>query len=401
MVATLSFAFATSLALLALILPLSFSSIAVADNQNNFSETVVLQTHLTIDIISTARCGLDVCHHHHNTLRPRSRCSLDLVESFHATHNCLDSKQLKTMALPSGLKVPELGWFFCEDSIEPIYDVPLACIDAQTRPFLWNFIGAERNASMLNFVTTLSVLFSSASLSITTVAIKMIDSLIRHCSAKVLIALLKADLIPQLVIILHPHSLPFTEAVEIHTSLMSIIFSTVWLTGPNCLEDLEIEDGDGPQDIHETVLKQVLAPSEKYIWYLCVNRFSIKDASLSTGFMTFLANLIRPCPYYQPTLEYCHHLPIFLTIPSCLAFIENESSIWNFLAQMVDVQREWNKHSGEERQRWKTVHRMLRMEGSEDVVEEKLRNDKSTDIGRQIVVISAEWNNKLGMNIRY
>ncbi|KAK2941480.1 hypothetical protein BLNAU_23597 [Blattamonas nauphoetae] len=78
-------------------------------------------------------------------------------------------------------------------------------------------------------------------------------------STKTLLALVKADMIPQLVITLNPLSLPFDEAVDIHTCLMSNIKPSFWLSTPNGLARLEIKDHNGQQAVHETVLKQVLA----------------------------------------------------------------------------------------------------------------------------------------------
>ncbi|KAK2940019.1 hypothetical protein BLNAU_25075 [Blattamonas nauphoetae] len=60
---------------------------------------------------------------------------------------------------------------------------------------------------------------------------------------------------------------------------------------------------------------------------------------------------------------------------------------------------EWNKTMGDQRQMGKMVHRMLRMEGIEDVIEEKLQNDKTGIYGGLIVDKSIEWNNLLGMNL--
>ncbi|KAK2941983.1 hypothetical protein BLNAU_23106 [Blattamonas nauphoetae] len=69
-------------------------------------------------------------------------------------------------------------------------------------------------------------------------------------------------------------------------------------------------------------------------------------------------------------------VPVVHTISSCLAFYERDESIWLFLDDMNTSLQEFDKKRGDQRQMWKTVLRMLRMEGIEDVMEEKLRNDK-------------------------
>ncbi|KAK2958191.1 hypothetical protein BLNAU_6895 [Blattamonas nauphoetae] len=44
-----------------------------------------------------------------------------------------------------------------------------------------------------------------------------------RCSAKVHLTLVKANMIPQLIHALNPHSLSFAEAVDIHLNLMKTI----------------------------------------------------------------------------------------------------------------------------------------------------------------------------------
>ncbi|KAK2944956.1 hypothetical protein BLNAU_20132 [Blattamonas nauphoetae] len=192
-------------------------------------------------------------------------------------------------------------------------------------------LGHTTDESSKDFVQSIVVLVSSPSQAITTTAMKILESLSISCSARVFYPLVKADLLPQLITSLNPLSLSFAEAVGIHTCLMSIISSTVWLTTPTGLEHLGIEDESGQQTVHKTVLKQVLIPSEKYICHLCANRFSIVDGDLPNEFMTILAQLLRISPSYQPTAEIVLHMPVFLTIPSCLTFFEKDFPIWDFL----------------------------------------------------------------------
>ncbi|KAK2958146.1 hypothetical protein BLNAU_6850 [Blattamonas nauphoetae] len=158
--------------------------------------------------------------------------------------------------------------------------------------------------SLASFTQSIGVLFSTPSLTIIKAAMKMLVNLIWRCSEKVRLGLVKADLNPQIIFTLHPLSLSFTEAVNIHTYLISTITFSFRLATQDGLEDLGIEDGNEQQSVHETVLKQVLVPLETYIWHLCVNRFSIIDGDQShtswfglaerLGFS--LANLARWSP---------------------------------------------------------------------------------------------------------
>ncbi|KAK2948850.1 hypothetical protein BLNAU_16193 [Blattamonas nauphoetae] len=234
---------------------------------------------------------------------------------------------------------------------------------------------------------------------ITAATIKMLDFLIYQCSAKVRLALVKADLIPQLINALNPLSLSFTEAADIHMHLMRTIHNSLWLSTQNDLEQLGITDDNEQPAVYETVFLQVVVTSEQYILLLCVNRSLIIDGGLPSGFMLLIAQILKISPSYQPTMGSVLTMPVVLTIPSCLAFFENDFSNWTFLSEMNDAKRKWNKQSGDEPQIWKTVHRMLRMEGIEDVIEVKLQNDRKEFAGTFIVSKSIAWNNQQGMNL--
>ncbi|KAK2953991.1 hypothetical protein BLNAU_11093 [Blattamonas nauphoetae] len=264
--------------------------------------------------------------------------------------------------------------------------------------FLNNFASVSDHSST-NFVQSIGMLVSSPSQVITTAALNMLKNLLTSCSPRLRLDLVQADLIPQVINSLDPVSLSFAEAVDIHIYLNRILNQSVRLTTLFGLEKLGIEDGNEPQAVFETILKQVIIPSEKYICHLCVNRFSIVDYNQSEYFLTILAQILRICPYHQPTMDFVLHMPVTLTIPSCLTSFVDEESIWYFVVLMINSQRGWNTTVGTEQQMSKIVHRMLRMEGIEDVNEEKLGNDKTGE-GGWIVDNSISWNNLLGMNLQ-
>ncbi|KAK2953073.1 hypothetical protein BLNAU_12062 [Blattamonas nauphoetae] len=228
---------------------------------------------------------------------------------------------------------------------------------------------------------------------------EILRNLIFFSSAQVRISLVKADLVPQLITTLNPLSLSFAEAVNVHACLLTILTKSVWLATPYGLQQLGIKDKKEQQAVHETILTQVLVPSEKYIRHLCMNRFSIIDGEQSYYFMSVLARHLEISPYYQPTMDFVLDMPVFLTIPSSLTFFENDTSIWNILFSMLEFQWEWNKHGRDVRQMGKTIHRLLRMEGTEDSIEEKLQNDQNEFDGRLMVANSIGWNNLQGMNL--
>ncbi|KAK2941009.1 hypothetical protein BLNAU_24080 [Blattamonas nauphoetae] len=253
--------------------------------------------------------------------------------------------------------------------------------------------------SQINFVTSMTVLLSTPNQTIMKASMKILDNLFVISSSNHRLALLRAGIIPQIFITLHPQSLYIPDAVYIHTYLIQIIANAIWLSTPTGLSTHAIEDKIERHAVHETVLQHVIAPSEKYIGHVCRNRHSITDAGMERGFMLLLTRILQISPYNQSTVGSVLNLPVFLTIPSWLTVLEKDGSISSFLQAMVNIQQEWNITRGGQRQMWKIVQRLLRKEGIEDVSEGKLRNNQNTDYGPYIVENSIDWNDLLGMNV--
>ncbi|KAK2963414.1 hypothetical protein BLNAU_1455 [Blattamonas nauphoetae] len=219
-----------------------------------------------------------------------------------------------------------------------------------------NSLASNFDDFLKDFVQSIMVLISCTNRVIITETMRVVQNLILNCTAKFQLTLVKADLIPQLIITLNPQSLWLSDYEHIHTYLIHVITNSFWLSTPAGLTQLKDEDENELQSVHETVLKQVLAPSEKYIWHLCTNRFSIIDGEQSKYFLALLARILEISPYYQPPLD-------FVVVPP----------------------REWNKQGREIRRSGATIIRCLRMEGIEDVFEEKLFNDKNSHFGEYLL----------------
>ncbi|KAK2948878.1 hypothetical protein BLNAU_16221 [Blattamonas nauphoetae] len=143
--------------------------------------------------------------------------------------------------------------------------------DGESADAFLSSLASNSYDSLTVFIQCVLVLVSSTSRAITTAAMVIQRNLILLCSFQHQLALVKTDLIPELVITLNPQSLSFSEAADIHACLLEIIATSLRLATPEALAKLEIEDRDDQQAVHETVLQQVLVPSEKYICNLCVN----------------------------------------------------------------------------------------------------------------------------------
>ncbi|KAK2950109.1 hypothetical protein BLNAU_14911 [Blattamonas nauphoetae] len=263
-----------------------------------------------------------------------------------------------------------------------------------------NTIASSTDEFSTDFVQSIVVLISTPSHLIISTTMKILEDLFSLSSLHVRLALVKADLIPRLIITLNPLSLSFVETGNIHVHLLKIIEISLLLSISDTVAHVANRDRNEQLAAHETVLKQVLAPCEPYFCYLCVNRYFIVDGEQSYNFLVLLTRLLRISPFYQPTMDFIVNMPVVLTIPSYLTFIKNDYSIWLFLCDKVNARREWNRPRGDQRQMENEVDRMLRMEGLEDVIEEKMQNSKNGYEGEFIISTSIVWNNMQGMNSR-
>ncbi|KAK2955475.1 hypothetical protein BLNAU_9522 [Blattamonas nauphoetae] len=261
-------------------------------------------------------------------------------------------------------------------------------------------IASFSDQSMSDFVQSIVTLLSTSSEAIAAATMAMLHRLLQNCSDEILFALVKADLISQLIVTLDPQSVSLSDCEDMHTCLIDIITKSFRLAAPHSLATLRIEDGYERPFVYETIFQKVLSPSEKYVYHLYTNRYSIVDGDQSAQLMCLLGRLLRISPYHQPTMDTVLVLPVVLAIPSCLSFFEVENSIWCFLNIFVTSKWEWHKVF-EMHQKWKKVHPILRLEGIEDVMEEKLQNDQNSDgfYGPTIVATSIKLNNLQGINL--
>ncbi|KAK2959584.1 hypothetical protein BLNAU_5362 [Blattamonas nauphoetae] len=183
--------------------------------------------------------------------------------------------------------------------------------------FLESFVPDSRDSSADDLLACLASIRI-----IPTAAMKMLQNLVSNCSARNLLTLVKADLIPELIDALNPPSLSFTEAGKIHTYLFTTIAHSIWLATPNSLSQFGIQDSDEQQAVHETF----------------------------TGCMAML-------------LE------------------------------------EWYKKGGDIRRSGTILMRCFRMEGIEDVTEQRLHNEETTHEGQHIADESKWLSIFFGMNI--
>ncbi|KAK2948696.1 hypothetical protein BLNAU_16334 [Blattamonas nauphoetae] len=204
---------------------------------------------------------------------------------------CLDDKAVIFRSLVAAVK------------FQPALDVSLQAkavkllrsVDPQNREsadaFL-NSIGRTTDESSTIFVQSIVILLSSPNRAVATTTMKILERMLVTCSRHSRLTLVNANLIPQLIASLNPLSLSFTEAVDLHINLVIIISNSIWLASPFGLRQLGIEDDNEQQAVHETVLKQVLAPSKQVSFAGTVGILSRQSRSIvATLTFSFAATL--------------------------------------------------------------------------------------------------------------
>ncbi|KAK2948139.1 hypothetical protein BLNAU_16939 [Blattamonas nauphoetae] len=249
------------------------------------------------------------------------------------------------------------------------------------------------------FVTTITILLSTDNTTIVETTLYTINHLVPMCSRNIQFGLLNADLVPQLILSLQPLTRSFKYPQNIHSDLLSIIGRLLWLPTPSNGAYAEIDDPTEQQAVHETILKHVLLPSKDYIRQICSARDLFVDRVFLPDFMTCVAQIILICPFYQPTMDYVLDLPLIFTMITSNDFYDNEESRGCFLGELADAQEEWDKHDKELRRIGTIMNRLLRMEGSEDQIEQMLQSVRNQPREGYIVSYSTRLNNLYGMNI--
>ncbi|KAK2953022.1 hypothetical protein BLNAU_12011 [Blattamonas nauphoetae] len=215
-------------------------------------------------------------------------------------------------------------------------------------------------------------MISLSNIRITKATIALVFRIVVFCSINTLLKLVSDGLVPQLISALNPLSLSFADADDIHIHLMRIIDYALSLSTRTELESLNIHNAHEQQAVHETVINQVLMPSEGYLRHLCVNHRLIVDGNQSSTFILLIAKIFKICPSHDPMVDFLCELPVFLAIPSCLTHFESfDTTLW-FPTEMLEVQSEWTRGGGRMLRRWNQVLRSLRTEGIEDVFEQRL-----------------------------
>ncbi|KAK2942288.1 hypothetical protein BLNAU_22815 [Blattamonas nauphoetae] len=229
----------------------------------------------------------------------------------------------------------------------------------------------------------------------------MLVRLLDLSSPQFRLELIEAQLIPQIIISLNPQSSVVRETLRMNASLLNLIASSLDLATQEELALLKIEPNREQQKVFQTVHNHVLVPSKGYILHLCEHHYSIEIWHTLYYFVRVLYRLLQISPYYQPTLDFVLDMPIILTIPSCLTFFDDDADMRFNLQFLDDARCKWNKQAENIRRSGTILLRSLRMEGLEDVSEQRLPNNlcQRNLVFSFFAPFSIGWSTMLGINV--
>ncbi|KAK2941061.1 hypothetical protein BLNAU_24028 [Blattamonas nauphoetae] len=209
--------------------------------------------------------------------------------------------------------------------------------------FVFGIVPSSQIESSSDFLESVIRLISLPNQRIVRASLGLVWSIIKYSSQNTRLRLAKEDLITQLVSRLHPLTPSFDNVADFPSHLISIINPLIWLSTRGIPPQLGISPSDEQQTVHETFLNQVLRPSEGYLQHLCSIRYSLLDGRHSTQFMHLLVTLLKICPSHEPTMNFVLTLPVLLTIPSAMTFVDDDGSTVVFLEFVVNSQkgRDW------------------------------------------------------------
>ncbi|KAK2950690.1 hypothetical protein BLNAU_14361 [Blattamonas nauphoetae] len=266
--------------------------------------------------------------------------------------------------------------------------------------FISGIVPSSLPESSRDFIESIVELISGHSKPVLNAAMTFVRDLAFRSSNNTILKLVKDGLIPQIISSLDLFSLPFTCAEEVHSSLLGILYNSIQKSTNHSLETLQLHDANEQQELRETVHNQVLLPSEAYLRHICANHYSIKHHTQLYYYMILLPQLLDVSPYYEPTLVFVLNLPVCLTLTSTMTVVDFDEAIWCSLFVHTITQHARMNASGEALERHHILLRSLKMEGIEDIIEQRLKNDIGGDNGQEIATTDIKWNNMLGMNVK-
>ncbi|KAK2946523.1 hypothetical protein BLNAU_18565 [Blattamonas nauphoetae] len=265
--------------------------------------------------------------------------------------------------------------------------------------FVSGIVPSSLPESSRDFVGSIVELISGHSKPVLNTAMAFVGRIVFRSSDNTILKLVKDGLIQKLISCLDLFSLSFIDAEYIHTSLLSIIYESLWISTER-KETLKLNDANEQLNIRETVHNQVLLPSEAYIRHLCSNSYSFRNRDQSFQYMILLPRLLDVSPYHPATMEFVQNLHVCVTLTSAMAFFDFNVAICGSLLVLTTTQLTRRNASGQVLERHHILFRSLKMEGIEDIIEQWLKNDIGGDNGQEIATTDIKWNNMLGMNVK-
>ncbi|KAK2944977.1 hypothetical protein BLNAU_20095 [Blattamonas nauphoetae] len=249
------------------------------------------------------------------------------------------------------------------------------------------------------FVNSLVILVNSSNGKIRAGAIEFLQKVMSWSPYALRFDLIQQDMIGKILAAIKPEMLPFQDHEDIHIPLMEILSEAIVFSNPNSLLRSDILETVSAEQIYDAVLTKVLHPAGAYLRYQLVSRSLIEDDDQSMNFALLLSRLLEISVHSSPTYDFILSLPISITIPDCLTFFTDDSSVWSLVEGLVICRSEWSQTSIIIRQKGQHILRTLDSEGLQDSVEQDMKHDVNGFLGSSIVNLCRRFDCLAGANI--
>ncbi|KAK2943957.1 hypothetical protein BLNAU_21103 [Blattamonas nauphoetae] len=212
-------------------------------------------------------------------------------------------------------------------------------------------------------------------------------------------SLAKEGRIKLLMVSMQPHTRSVEGNKYFHDSLMLILARTIkhgTLSGIHDLTESGVQESEAT--IRETILNNLIIPSGTYVEHVLHQLAGTHTRSEITFVDYFVVHLFDIAVHHPLTMQYL----VSSSVPQAFSAILCENCcdlvVSKCLERFAVFGEKMNDEGGEFLHRTHDLIRMVRSEGLEDGLEQKLRNNADKSLGRCVAKLSLWLCNRLGSN---
>ncbi|KAK2963670.1 hypothetical protein BLNAU_1235 [Blattamonas nauphoetae] len=226
-----------------------------------------------------------------------------------------------------------------------------------------------------SLLDALYILLSSNHQPIIQSTLKVLSRLILFSSSPYQLNLIQANVVNQLLLILQPCSLEFSEHILIHADFIRILTYASQTSTPSRIRQLKTNYAVTNENVPEIVLNHVLLPAKDYLVHLISHRFSLMDTVQSELLPVLISLLLFVSPYHLPTFDYTFSLSLPLVHQCVLDLVQYDGVFFKLWFDISFNIPKWKEKRAEIKINGQIMIRSLVSEGLDDKTEQSLIHD--------------------------